>query len=86
MIVDCKSGIGSWPGESGGVTIRGLSEGNAGIVIWLTVSPVTGHFIGSGPHALHPFPFFSFLPHHRKKSAWLRVCGVRQGCGRSVQI
>lgn len=26
MIVDCKSGIGSWPGEFGGVTIRGLSE------------------------------------------------------------
>lgn len=31
MIDDCRSGIGSWLFEFGGVTIRGLSERYAGI-------------------------------------------------------
>jgi hypothetical protein len=49
MIVDCRSGIGSWPGKFGGVTIRGRSEcyaGNGDLV-------ETGLYLRGGLGPLH---------------------------------
>lgn len=65
-MVDCRSGIGSWPGKFGGVTIRGLSEDMPAFVDRL-LQLVLVQFI---------FCACSFAT--SEKSAWLRVCGVRQ--------